>query len=160
MEKSPMTDAYWAAYRAANPSAPADYRLIWFGANELNLADELAEQVLHGTKRATTCLLIELETGREPVFPKAGDLWLLVDGKAAPRGVLQTVRVDIERFCDVDRQFAWDEGEDDRSLESWRRAHIDYFTRQGERLGFVFDETMKCVLERFRIVWPAELADR
>lgn len=159
MEKTPLTESFWAAFRAARPEAPPDYRLMWFGGSDTALADELAELVIHGPKRATTWLLRDHETGLEPYFPKAGDHFLLVDGANRPRGVLQTAQVDICRFADVDEQFAWDEGEDDRTLASWRRAHIWYFERQAATQGFVFDETMPVVLERFRLVWPPEHAD-
>ena len=160
MNPTPRTDAWWAEYRTANPQALAEYRLMWFGGTDLALADELADLVVNGPKRATTWLLRDLETGKEAWMPQPGDLWLLLDGKAAPRAVLQTHRIDIRPFRDVDRQFAWDEGEGDRSLAHWRRAHLWYFGRQAEQEGFVFDESMSVVLERFRVIWPPETADR
>ncbi len=45
------------------------------------------------------------------------------------------------------RRFAADEGEGDRSLAYWRRAHTNYFTRRGE---FAPDMALYC--ERFRLV--------
>ena len=42
---------------------------------------------------------------------------------------------------------AIDEGEGDRSLAYWRRAHTDYFTRRGE-----FQPGMEVYCERFRLV--------
>jgi uncharacterized protein YhfF len=159
MYKTPQTDAWWARYRAANPQAPPDYRLIWFGGGDLALADELANLVVNGPKRATTWLLRDLETGKEAYMPQPGELWLLLDGKATPRAVLRTHSIDIRPFRDVDRQFAWDEGEGDRSLADWRRAHLRYFRRQAGQDGFVFDESMSVVLERFRVIWPPEAAD-
>ncbi len=47
----------------------------------------------------------------------------------------------------VDAAFAFDEGEDDRSLESWRNAHRTYFGRRGQ-----FAENMLLYCQRFRIV--------
>ena len=44
--------------------------------------------------------------------------------------VVRTTQVDVVEFADVDAAFAWDEGEGDRSLSSWRDAHMRYFGRQ------------------------------
>lgn len=159
MQKTPRTDAYWADFRRAFPLAPAEYHLLQFGSPDAALADELADLVVHGPKRATTSLLRDFETGIEPVFPKPGDYWLVVDGGGLPRCVIRTGRVDIAEFGRVDAQFAWDEGEGDRSLADWRAAHIGYFTRQAVAGGTVFDDATKVVLERFSIVWPLEIAD-
>jgi uncharacterized protein YhfF len=88
------------------------------------------------------------------VFPKPGDLWVLVDGVGHPLKVVRTTQVDVAAFGDVDAAFAWDEGEGDRSLAWWREAHLQYFGRQAAIEGFVFDEDSKVVLERFDIIWP------
>jgi uncharacterized protein YhfF len=58
------------------------------------------------------------------------------------------------RFNDVDAAFAYDEGEGDRSLEYWRRAHRRYFTRLGQ-----FAENMMLYCERFRVIERIERAD-
>ena len=51
------------------------------------------------------------------------------------------------RFDEIDAEWAIVEGEDDRTLDSWRRGHEAYFTREG-----VFEETMPLWCERFRLV--------
>ena len=60
----------------------------------------------------------------------------------------------MRRFDEVDRSFAFDEGEGDRTLEYWRRAHSPYFTRRG-----AFSPDMLLWCERFRVIarlLPAE----
>jgi hypothetical protein len=47
----------------------------------------------------------------------------------------------------VDAAFAFDEGEDDRTLTSWRSGHERYFRRLG-----VFAPDMPLICERFRLV--------
>jgi len=47
----------------------------------------------------------------------------------------------------VDAAFDYDEGEDDRALESWRRKHRNYVTRLGQ-----FAEEMMLWCERSRVV--------
>ena len=76
-------------------------------------------------------------------------------GPAHDLGWLPPGSVDVDILCqrgangidEVDASFAWDEGEGDRSLECWRRAHTDYFTRRGE-----FSPAMELYCERFRVV--------
>jgi uncharacterized protein YhfF len=55
------------------------------------------------------------------------------------------------RFDDVDEQFAYDEGEGDRSLAYWREAHKCYFTRLG-----LFQPDMMLWCERFRVDYVIE----
>jgi uncharacterized protein YhfF len=154
MMKSTTTDAFWQMLRASEPQAPDDYRLLWFGGTNVALATELADLVVDGPKRATTTLLRDFETGAQPVFPKPGDFWVLVDCWGHPLCVVQTTQVQLTAFADVDEAFAWDEGEGDRSLAWWREAHFDYFSRQAAIEGFVFDERSMVVLERFTVIWP------
>jgi uncharacterized protein YhfF len=60
---------------------------------------------------------------------------------------LETVELTRRRFGDVDEAFAYEEGEGDRSLQYWRRAHTNYFTRRGE-----FSPNMQLFCERFRLI--------
>jgi putative ABC transport system substrate-binding protein len=120
---------------------------------------ELAILVERRPKLATTTLLRDFETGIEPVFLKPGDLWLLVDGHGMPRCVVRTTHADITTFGNVDGQFAWDEGEGDRTLTDWREGHIRYFTRQAMAQGFEFGDATQVVPERFTVIWPPDVAD-
>jgi uncharacterized protein YhfF len=79
---------------------------------------------------------------------------MLVDGNGHPLSVVRTTQVSVAAFGQVDAEFAWDEGEGDRSLAWWRAVHLRYFRRQAETENFLFDEDLKVVLERFEIVWP------
>ena len=71
----------------------------------------------------------------------------MLDGSGIPRAVLETVELTQRRFGEVDAAFAFDEGEGDRTLASWRRAHRNYFGRRGT---FAPDMLLWC--ERFRVV--------
>ena len=53
---------------------------------------------------------------------------------------------------EVDAEFALVEGEGDRSLDYWRRAHLRFFDRRGVEI----DDGTMMVLERFDLVWPRE----
>ena len=56
-------------------------------------------------------------------------------------------------FRDVDAAFAFDEGEDDRTLASWQAIHRAFFAREGAAEGFEFTDDMDVVCERFELVW-------
>ncbi|MCE9521030.1 MAG: ASCH domain-containing protein [Alphaproteobacteria bacterium] len=116
-----------------------------FGDNPA-LADELLALVLAGKKTATCCSLSQYEDEAWPM-PKPGDAWIVLDGAARPRVVIETTGIETKRFDQVDAQFAHDEGEGDQSYAYWRKAHEDYFTRQGR-----FAPDMLVVCERFRLV--------
>jgi uncharacterized protein YhfF len=105
------------------------------------LADELATLVLDGRKRATCWAMSDGQS------TEIGKRMVMLDGSGRPRAVLETVELTLRRFDAVDAAFAYDEGEDDRTLESWRRAHRAYFGRLGQ-----FAEDMLLWCERFRVV--------
>jgi uncharacterized protein YhfF len=90
------------------------------------------------------------EDGGEPL-PEAGGLSVILDGGGRPVCVVRTTHVEIRPFGAVDEAFAWDEGEGDRTLAWWRRAHARFFERFGTR---VEDDTLM-VLEWFELLWPA-----
>jgi uncharacterized protein YhfF len=105
------------------------------------LADELAELVVAGVKRATCWPVSEGE------LTHIGKRMVVLDGRGKPVAVIETVELTQRRFDEVDAQFAYDEGEGDRSLAYWRKAHQWYFER---RKTFAPDMLLWC--ERFRVV--------
>ncbi len=110
------------------------------------LADELLALVLAGRKTATCGALRDYTSGGE-AMPAVGRRDVVLDGKGRCAAVIETLRIDICRFDEVDEDFARAEGEGDGSFEYWRDAHQRYFARNG---GFSPD--MQVVCERFRLV--------
>ena len=86
------------------------------------LADELATLVVAGRKRATAGAVADLEADADP-FPAPGQHWVVRDGAGAPRCVIRTEEVRVGPLRSVEAAFAWDEGELDRTRESWLDAH-------------------------------------
>jgi uncharacterized protein YhfF len=122
---------------------PAEYRELprfAFGDNPA-LADELLALVLSGRKTATCT------TPDDPNLSRPGERWIVLDGRGAPRCVIETVEITMRSYDEVDAAFARDEGEGDLSLDYWRDAHRRYFGRQGK-----FREDMMLVCERFRLL--------
>ena len=106
------------------------------------LMDELLELVLTGKKTATCWAASEGDKGAA-----IGKRWIAKDGQGRRRVVLETVELTRRQFGEVDAAFAYDEGEDNRTLADWRAAHTAYFTGRGE-----FSPDMELYCERFRLV--------
>jgi len=144
-----MIEAFWTEFVEAT-GIDGPYEAWAFGDPSLpDLATKLALFVRDGPKRATAGLASEYEDENEPL-PEIGDLSVILDGEGSPVCVIRTTAIETRRFGDVDEAFAWDEGEGDRSLEWWRRAHARFFERRGNHID---DDTL-VVLERFNLLWP------
>ena len=76
-----------------------------------------------------------------------GKRWVVRDGSGIPVAVIETTELTQRRFDEVDAAFAFEEGEGDCTLAFWRRAHRNYFGRQG-----TFAPNMPLYCERFRLV--------
>jgi uncharacterized protein YhfF len=148
MVRTDPVEAFWERFVTAT-GVIADYDAWAFGDEESpDLADELAWLVLHGPKRATTCLYEDAVADGD--MPTPGAYSVVLDGSGGPVCVIRTTEVDIRPFGEVDDAYAWDEGEGDRSLAFWRQAHIDFFAQNGHTIE---DDTL-VVLERFDLLWP------
>lgn len=117
------------------------------------MADELAALVLQGPKRATASARWAYEAEGE-ALPRPGDLSIVTDGSGTPVCVIETVSVEVVPFRDVGAAFAHAEGEGDRSLDFWRRAHRAFFARECAAARRAFDESMLVVCERFEVRFP------
>ncbi len=106
------------------------------------LANELAELVLIGTKRATCWVASDSAN-----LTSLGQCWVMLDGSGVPKAILETVELTWKRFDEVDEAFAFEEGEGDRTLSYWRAAHRLYFERQS-----TFSPDMLLCCERFRLI--------
>ena len=149
----------WRDYLAAQPDLPpeGDVAVECFGDGPA-LADELIAFVLDGPKRATAGLVAGYAAAGEPL-PRVGSHWVACDGSGRPRAVLRTTELRVGPLSSVDAAFAWDEGEYDRTLETWLEGHRRYFRKECERIGVEFSDDVQVCFERFTVVWPPEVAD-
>lgn len=122
----------------------------WYGDGP-RMAAELGGLVRDGKKTATASLAWSWEADATPL-PHPGDVEVVVDWEGRLLAVTETTAVDVKPFRDVDEEHARREGEGDGSLESWRRAHWAFFTRECARLERTPSEDMPVVCERFRLV--------
>ncbi|MET4157079.1 ASCH domain-containing protein [Agromyces sp. PvR057] len=150
----------WEAYRAARPELATDAEppsVEQFG-DHPELTDELLGLVIEGPKRATASLVAEFAAEGEPL-PRVGSHWIACDSTGRPRAILRSTELRLAVIDEVDESFAYDEGEGDRTLAWWRDGHERYWRRATARLGFEWSPDLEIVLERFDVVWPAEIAD-
>jgi len=143
---------YWGRFQKENEIAKSFVNAWSFGDNP-ELADELLELVLTGKKTGTSTLAIELERQGEKM-PRVGDCNVILGGKGKPTAIIRTTSVEIKPFSEVEEAFAHSEGEDDRTLESWRREHLKYWTRVGQKLGFAMKEDLLVICQNFELVYP------
>lgn len=149
-ENTAITD-YWNVYVEEHPEAADKYDSAWAFGDSPRLANELLELVLQGIKTGTASNDVLFEK-QGLTLPFVGGHSILLDGYGAPRAIIETTHVETVPFNEVTAEFAYSEGEDDRSLESWRHQHEVYFTREFKRYGMPFDPAMKVVCENFRVV--------
>lgn len=150
---------FWKQYLA---TLPVDHptRLLpvppaWQFGDSPELADELGHLVYAGTKTATCASYWEYEADGDPL-PQVGAYSIILDGRAEPICIIQSVEITIRPYDEVDAQFASEEGEGDRSLEHWRDGHWRFFGRSLQRIGKTPDLKMPLVCERFRLVFKVE----
>jgi len=146
--------AFWEQCRSELPelSALAEPEAWAFG-DSAEMAAELAALVTAGTKRATAGLVAEYRAENEPL-PKVGELSIVVGGDGIPASLIRTTEVRVGPLESVDDQFAWDEGEGDRSRDGWLREHRDFFERVAVQSGLSLSSNPGTVFERFEVLYP------
>jgi uncharacterized protein YhfF len=157
-QKTEATHRFWQEFCGAAGIQVDDYDVVSFG-DDPATATELADLVVAGQKRATAGLLRQFGSEGEPP-PIVGGYVVLVDGEARPRAVWRTTALRVGPLASVDQQFAWDEGEGERTREWWLSAHRSFFGRQADVHGFQMHDEIETVFERFEVLWPSEIADR
>ena len=147
-------EAYWQEFLSTLPedSPYHDKTYIAEGWGDgPEMADELGALIVAGTKTGTCSALWEWESeGESPVEP--GAVTIVLDGRGKPIGIVETTEVTIRKYNEVDAEFACAEGEGDLSLDYWREAHRDFFSRVLPKIGKEFSEEMPLVCERFRLI--------
>ena len=119
---------FWGRF-VVETGVDGEHPAFGFG-SDAEMATELGLLVRDGPKRATASLRSWYEQDGEPM-PQPGDLSVVLDGHGDPLCVIRTTTVEVRRFADVDEEFAWEEGEGDRSLDHWRTVHQSFFAAEG-----------------------------
>lgn len=147
-------DTYWNEFQDKHPAylhvgIPLSYH---FCDNEKD-ADECAELVCSGIKQATTHSLSWLHINNEKM-PAEGDLAIVTDWNGNPVAVTKTTKVEIVQFKDITPEYAFIEGEGDKSLSYWKEVHWAYYTRELCEYNLKPTLDMELVCEYFETIWP------
>lgn len=116
-------------------------------------ANTCADLVVQGEKTATCSLKYWYEKANEPM-PEIGHLQVVLNWDGEPQCIIETLEVFEIPFNQMTEQFAFDEGEGDKSLGYWRKAHQAFFEQECQQEGITFDDNMMLVCERFKCVYP------
>lgn len=149
------TQNYWERFLASLPP-DSSYRSKTFIAEGWGdspaMADELGGLMVQGIKTATCSTVWEWEAEGSPV-PQKGLITIALNGHGEPLCIVETIEVTIRKYNEVDSNFAREEGEGDLSLNYWREAHKNYFSRLLPKAGKEFSEEIPLVCERFRMIY-------
>lgn len=140
----------WEAFVSAHPEAAEKPCGIWcYGSSA---ADELARLTAEGIKTATASAYPLYE--REGVLlPEAGEYSVITFTDDTAACVIKTTRVSVVPYKEVSAEHAWLEGEGDRSLAFWRKAHEAFFTEEMREAGMEFTVDMGVVCEEFEVAF-------
>ncbi len=155
MQLNAQTEAFWQAYLTSLPHSEEArrrfYEVFSIG-NSPEAADEGATIIKQGVKTATSSLLWAYQATNKPL-PAVGSLSIVVDGRGEPVCVVETITVEIKGFAEVDAAFAYDYGEWDRTLETWRAHCWAFNAPHCHALRKAPTPEMPLVCERFKVVY-------
>lgn len=152
-ENQKSVDVLWRNYIDENPKykntkTPTSF---YFCDNEFD-ANECADLVVKGIKRATATSLWWFEKNNEPL-PKVGNQYIITDWRGNARALIETTKIELIPYNKITVEFAEIEGEGDKSLEYWKKVHKDYYSREMKTFKEKFDENMIIVCEQFKLVY-------
>jgi uncharacterized protein YhfF len=159
--KTGETDRYWLQFLHSLPSEaePPEgyYEAFHFGTTKES-ATEVAALVFQGIKTTTGSLKWVYEhEGRVP--PAPGDYSIVLDGNDTPVCVIETTEIRVLLLAEVDEQFAYDGGEQDRTLASWREGYRSDIVSECARIHREPTEQTPLVCERFRVVYQEAMKE-
>ncbi len=144
-----MTDKeLWKEYSQKENINHNDYDVWEFGFD----SDLLVELVIKGDKTATSSLHLFYEMENEPL-PKVEKHSVILNSKCDAVCIIKTVKVEVVPFNKVSSEFAFKEGEGDKSLEYWRQGHTEFFTKELLEYDIDFKQDMDVVCEEFELVY-------
>lgn len=124
-----------------------------FGGKGSGIEDELADLVVRGIKSATCSWLEAYKVENEPI-PCVGERSYILNSHDNTVCVIELVSVEVKKFLEVDEEFAFLEGEGDRSYRYWKETHEKFFSEYGKEIGVTWDsEKHSVVCEKFKVLY-------
>ncbi len=149
-----MLDEYWRATPTISDECIAEATDGYFCADETN-ANLCAQLIVNGEKQAS-CSLLLWYTEQGEAMPKVGHLHVVTDWNNLPLCIIEITDLETCPYDKVSAAFAAAEGEGDKTLAWWRKAHWDFFSMECQELGIAMHEDRELLLERFKVVWPPQ----
>lgn len=115
-------------------------------------ADQCAQLIKMGAKKAVSFSLLGLQYRNEPL-PKIGVFKVITNWEGEAQCIIKTIAVRLKPFFSIDQRYSALEGGNQTSLESWKKYHWDYFTRELAPHGRVPRESMIVVCMEFEKVY-------
>ncbi|WP_257667955.1 ASCH domain-containing protein [Parapedobacter tibetensis] len=122
-------------------------------------ADECAELVLKGIKQASSPSVWWFQKNNEEV-PEVGNLAIVTNWNGEPKAIIQTIKIEIVKFKDITPEYAFIEGEGDKSLAYWKTVHWEYYANEMKEDGESPNQEMEIVCEYFKTVWSGQHLDK
>ncbi|MFP3729132.1 ASCH domain-containing protein [Priestia filamentosa] len=137
---------YWNTYWGEKKQ-PKEVNAWSFGGDP----DGVADLVIKGVKTATCSgyLFYELE---QELLPKQGQYSIVLNSKEEPVAIIRISKVEVMPMNEVTEEFAFAEGEGDRTYQHWYSAHKQFFTNELRKIGKEFSDDMLLVLEQFELI--------
>jgi uncharacterized protein YhfF len=146
-------DQYWKLFKKEYPEFSAmDSPPPYFFCDNQKDADECAELVVKRIKQASSPSVWWFTKNQEE-FPKVGDLAIITNWEGESKAIIRTTQITLVKLKDIRPEYAYIEGEGDRSLEYWKQVHLEYYSREMKEYGESPDEEMEIVCEYFETVF-------
>mgnify|MGYP003522197573 FL=1 len=148
-----LISIYWKEFQLKNPEYKNmnEPQSFYFCDNKKE-ADECAELVMKKIKQATSPSVWWFEKNKEEI-PKIGDIAIVTNWNKEPKAIIRTKKVEIVKFKNITPEYAFIEGEGNKTLEHWKKVHWGYYTNEMHKFNEKPNEEMKIVCEYFETIW-------
>jgi uncharacterized protein YhfF len=154
MTKQTVED-YWQTFLSSLPKDSPYHTKTYIAegwGDSPALADKLGALIVQRIKTASCSTLWEWQAEGNSI-PEVGLITIVLDGRGEPLCIVETMAVSSCKYNEVNADFAREEGEGDLSLNYWREAHKNYFSRVLPKIGKEFSEDMPLVCEWFQMIY-------
>ncbi len=86
-------------------------------------------------------------------MPEINDVNIVTDWNGVAQCIIKTKKVLVLPFKNVDSEMAFTEGEGDKSLDYWRKAHVSFFERELKNEKINFSGDTEVVFEEFEMIY-------
>src|SRR5262245_8722040 len=127
---------FWRNYLSTLPENERDqiYMEASSWGNSAELADRIAMLISAGIKTTTSSLLWSQQK-HQWVLEKPGDKSIVLDSKKNPVCIIETQKVFVRPFDQVDAEFVYHYGEGDRTMAFWNKNMWEYYQEECQALG-------------------------